>query len=548
VTRKNLIMGMWTTLPFDRLEIFLGSLRCTTFDGDVCIFVDDVAPSVVSNLRSYGVMVERASPFHMTRLGPQVSRFFNYLGFLSRHASSYQNVLVTDLRDVVFQTDPFEHPLPADVVFAQERHPIGTCPATGSWVRAIYGDAMVHHLRDFSVSCSGTTFGTVSGMLDYLSAMAYEFCRLEKRLPSGWDQGVHNYVVRMRPPFNSYYDTTDSIVATLHYMPGESFRITSDGVLIDGRRVPVIHQWDRRQAVKAYVEANQQFRRGPASRRQPLAAPRTMSEAPVAPGETLASSNAIICYYRGSPDLDALTLFLASARATGFDGALHCVGRAFDDLEIELLTRFDCIAHSVADAPTSATPENIAHVSISRILDQLVTNSQHAPLDVLVSDSVHAGFIRNPFQTRTMGLSLYLEAPVRIGESEHNRRWLAAFGCPDGTFADRPIISSSLVRGSAETVQQFYQQLLPEITKNPELLSAPKVVQGAFNKLYYSASFDFPVTLHANGSQVYFEIWHCDLAIETEAVIKVGGTTPTMIVSVKQDSTLLKALKVMMQL
>ncbi len=321
MTRKNLIMGMWTTLPFDRLELFLGSLRNTSFDGDVCIFVDDVPPSLVSNLRSYGVIVERASPFHMSRLGPQVSRFFNYLGFLSRHAYRYDNVFVSDLRDVVFQDDPFEHPLPADVGFAQERHPIGTCPSTGSWIKAMYGDAMVHHLRDFSVSCSGTTFGTVTGMLEYLTTMAYEFCRLGKPLLSGWDQGVHNYVVRMRPPFNSYFDATDSIVATLHYMPNDSLRMTQFGVLIDERRVPVVHQWDRRVSVKAYVEANQEFRsapsRGPRQRVEHLVA----ADVPVALDEAPASSNAIIFYYRGSQDLSALTLLLASARATGFAGA-----------------------------------------------------------------------------------------------------------------------------------------------------------------------------------------------------------------------------------
>jgi hypothetical protein len=34
---------MWTTLPFDRLEIFLGSLRYTSFDGSGKNLVDQAA-------------------------------------------------------------------------------------------------------------------------------------------------------------------------------------------------------------------------------------------------------------------------------------------------------------------------------------------------------------------------------------------------------------------------------------------------------------------------------------------------------------------------
>ena len=60
---KNLIMGTWTNLPFQGLEQFIASLRRTSFDGDVCVFVDTVPPATVKALMAHGVIVERATRF-----------------------------------------------------------------------------------------------------------------------------------------------------------------------------------------------------------------------------------------------------------------------------------------------------------------------------------------------------------------------------------------------------------------------------------------------------------------------------------------------------
>lgn len=545
--RKNLIMGMWTTLPFERLEIFLASLHATGFDGDVCIFVEDVSPDLVAKLREQRVIVERASPYYIDKLGYQVSRFFNYLGFLSRHAHEYELVLVTDLRDVFFQADPFKLNFPADVIFAQERQLLGACRATGGWVRAMYGEEMVHHLRDFLISCSGTTFGTVPGMLDYLAAMTSEFCRLGRQLLSGWDQGVHNYIVRMRPPFNSWFDTSDSLVATLHYMPDKSLEVTSAGVLVDGRSVPVIHQWDRRGPVSHYVGNNPRFRFQPDS--QASSASSVMLDWSLAPALAMNEpmpADAIICYYHGPDDAGALSLFLSSARATGFAGALHCCAPTFDDPARGVLEKYGCEAHLATNIPTDADADNVAHMAISQVLDKLLSRGEVR--EVLAMDSVRAGFLRNPFLVRTHGLSLFLESAVRLGESDVNTRWLAAFGCAEGELADLPIISSSLVRGAGHDVSQFYHRLLAEVLPRSELLGVHKVIQGAFNRLAHSGSLGIPVTLHANGSQAYFEIWSSDLPVVTKPVITVGGVTPALIVSPRAESSLLDALRTMMQI
>ena len=67
------------------------------------------------------------------------SRFCSYLDFLTRHAGRYAHVMLSDLRDVVFQSDPFAQPLPADIVYAQERRLIGDIrPMTPGYVAHLW--------------------------------------------------------------------------------------------------------------------------------------------------------------------------------------------------------------------------------------------------------------------------------------------------------------------------------------------------------------------------------------------------------------------------
>src|ERR1044071_9873801 len=163
--RKNLILGLFSHMPFQVLEPFVASLRRTTFHGDVCVFVSEVAPETVVMMQAHGILVERSDRLPVPAMHAQSSRYFAYLDFLTRKGDEYDHVMLSDLRDVVFQTDPFAQHLPADIVFAQERCLIGDDPVNCNWIADAYSRAVADNLRDCLVSCSGTTFGTVQGML-----------------------------------------------------------------------------------------------------------------------------------------------------------------------------------------------------------------------------------------------------------------------------------------------------------------------------------------------------------------------------------------------
>ena len=543
---KNLIMGTWTNLPFRDLEQFIASLRRTSFDGDVCVFVDAVPPATVNALMAHGVRVERAARFALPQLNFQASRYHNYQEFLGRHGYYYDKVMITDLRDVLFQSDPFATPWPADLVFAQERRRLGDCTTNRSWVAQAYGEAMADNLRYCMVSCSGTTFGTVHAMQLYLELMINELASRPIPITSGLDQGVHNYVIRMRPLGNAWCDATDSIVATMAYVPDDAIHIEPRGVFIDGRLVPVIHQWDRQKALRAYVEAAPEFKLDPkVEPRYPIVR-RPGSRAATEPQVSMATFDAIICFYHRERDADWLHPFLATLRAVGYGGEVRCIG-AMDAAERAVVQRHGGLSHPVEAGDGVIDVQNLAHMHISRVLDEIAAGTTQ-PDQVLVLDTMRAGFLRDPFLGKTIGLSVFCEGPVAMGQSDYNVQRLEFFTEIDETWRQRPIISSAALRGKLEVVRAFYRRLLAEFVGREQGLRVPKMVQGAINKLSYDSTLGYPVIIHPNAAEVYFEISPQTLSIDNHLGVRVGGTVPAIVVNPFQRTSLMDTLRASLRL
>ena len=540
--RKNLVMGLFTRMTFDQVERFLGSLGRTTFHGDVCMFVGATSPDTVSALLAHGVLVERIDSLSTPAMNDQAGRYFAYLDFLARHCERYANVMISDLRDVIFQSDPFAQPLPADIVFAQERRRIGEEIINRNWIADAYGDAVADNLRDFEVSCSGTTFGTTGGMLRYLVAMTTELANLTGRDAlqiRGIDQGIHNYVIRMHPLRQAWLDTTDSIVATMQFVPGASIETTPGGILVDGRLTPVLHQWDRNNITHDYVWASPRFRSAAMPFPARSTAPRSTT---LHEPEAVPTVPAVVAFYHRPRDAEWLAPFLATVRCAGYSGGLHCVG-TFDEAELALMARHEAVPHPIDVADPSLDVENTAHLFLSSVLDQLAA-SDASPLDqVLVLDTVRAGFLRDPFRAETIGISAFHESSTRIGDSEYNLQRLAFFTTPDEAVVQRPIISSALLRGRLGIVRAFYHRLFLEFVGRAELMRVHKVIQGAFNKLCHQGGLDMPIVQHPNGAEAYFEIWGEGLPTSVEPPIRVAGTVPFVVLNPVRETELMRGLR-----
>lgn len=180
-----------------------------------------------------------------------VARFSHYYAFLRRHARNYDRVMTSDVRDVVFQADPFSWPATSPLEFFLEHRSslLGDEWFNSNWVRAAYGEKILAQLADRRISCSGITYGTTTGMLDYLAKMTDELVRTLPTFAGVFgDQGPHNYLLWTGAfPSAHVIDNFEGPVFTGHNVPEEELHFAPSGHLLDlqARVIPVLHQFDR---------------------------------------------------------------------------------------------------------------------------------------------------------------------------------------------------------------------------------------------------------------------------------------------------------------
>ena len=241
---ENSIIG--TAIGYDDAQIhnFLLTLESVQFGGKLFLIVDvNRVPPPKYNLDLRLVRV-RASGGENVSKNPTIQRYF-WIKELFKVQSFKGNILLTDVRDVVFQSNPFTsaHLGQANVLFTLEERSIGSCRYNSHWILARYGAGILRDLKGHIISCSGTTLGTVKGIALYVDKMCDHLTDAPDIL--GIDQGVHNYIVYkdsiadQRVLLNGL-----SFVATMHYMHAISI-IHGKVQNMDGLITPILHQYDR---------------------------------------------------------------------------------------------------------------------------------------------------------------------------------------------------------------------------------------------------------------------------------------------------------------
>lgn len=289
--KKNLIIGTATGYQYTDMKYFFTSLQDIGFNGDVAILVSDaIDPETEKTLAEQGIILiyvdDKALRFtkeyassrlwkvhylphklifallnrgknRITKLSDYVKRFHLvsgsrycfYYDFLTDHRDEYRYVLLTDVRDVLFQRDPFAALKEEDVLnFYCEENTIANSFYTAYWIKNGFGKQALEAIGQKMSICSGTTIGSMGRILNYLENMIVMQARITGGLTGlgGFDQGVHNYLI-----YNNYFpgsrikSNCTAEVATL----GESTSIFLDEQMElvgkDKKVMPVVHQFDR---------------------------------------------------------------------------------------------------------------------------------------------------------------------------------------------------------------------------------------------------------------------------------------------------------------
>lgn len=191
---------------------------------------------------------------------PHVSRFFEYQKFLKEN-NNITNVLLTDVRDVIFQDNPFTH-LEQKLYVGMENpnYTIGTESYNKKWILDAYGEVFFNEAKDKQISCSGVTIGDVDSIGKYIEKMIEEFVNQPYKKMSNriYDQAMHNKLIICNELENIFIcQPFLSSIVTLGLYSIDDISRNTEGLVIskENKIIPIVHQYDRHpQLVSFYQE------------------------------------------------------------------------------------------------------------------------------------------------------------------------------------------------------------------------------------------------------------------------------------------------------
>jgi hypothetical protein len=294
--RRNLVLGCGTDYSAEKLAPFASTLRGAGYDGAIALVIYEdqskalkeigdayaiqwipiarypswLPPGVARRLQNRGRMrwVHRSLEFTLPPLlgnasllkmtGMQLQhfyhiacgRYFIYYTWLCRQRHLFENVLLTDVRDVIFQGDPFAYPTDGALhCYMDPSVKLGDEPVNMDWMTMAYGSDGCKQYLGRRISCSGTTMGDVASILEYLRKMGIALIEILSRI-TGWpgvDQAVHNRLLwDNRLDGVRLCENGGHSVMTLKNADARGFNFDGDHRLLndDGRPAPVLHQYD----------------------------------------------------------------------------------------------------------------------------------------------------------------------------------------------------------------------------------------------------------------------------------------------------------------
>ncbi|CAN5165853.1 hypothetical protein BH09PSE1_BH09PSE1_09070 [soil metagenome] len=251
----DLVLGYATGYDAAMIAPFVRSLRAV-FDGPVALIVDDRA-DVKELLAEYGVDAVHPETTQGWEPHPVMARFAAYGRLLERFPNAV-DVMLTDVRDVVFQAEPFGPPPRRLEVFVEfEGGKLGDHAFNMKYLSALVGDEMTATLVDKPCICVGTILGPRDEVARFCKTllMLAAIPRSEIGGAFGADQAACNLAVHLglvKAEIKSNFGR----VATLGMTPGDTLGFHNGKVINpDGSISAIVHQHDRHPHLDSAIHA-----------------------------------------------------------------------------------------------------------------------------------------------------------------------------------------------------------------------------------------------------------------------------------------------------
>lgn len=265
---KNLVMGTASGFDWSTLEPFVTSFARYAQNTELVLFLKNISDFTLDRIQRCAKGALKIEPFEYTTLDGVV-RFRNFKRYLDAHGDEYEQIFITDTRDVIFQNDIFAAfgGLKSYLGYATETDDI--CGSkTGDkvnyeWLESCFGKDAADSLRDRKIICCGTVIGTTAEIKIFLEKLLTDDPRMGE---FAYDQAAFNYLFHNKlVPIENLIeiDTYSGAIYTNGLIKDNKIR--GDFILRGDGGVPaVVHQYDRHKELvelvdRVYRDKNFQF-------------------------------------------------------------------------------------------------------------------------------------------------------------------------------------------------------------------------------------------------------------------------------------------------
>ena len=270
---KDLIIGAFSNYGYDAVKPWIESINQTDFDGDKVLITINTSEETNQKIRDAGFTVvpkksDGKMMFHM-------ERFLHLFNYLKDNKFEYRYVITTDVRDVVFQSNPIEW-LEENAIGFGDKQLVASSEAilikNETWnkenIFKCFGETFYEHIKESEVLCVGTLAGTGQAICDLCGLL---FQLSINRADWVADQAAYNFLMRMWPfnidthiarledgwAMNAHVTNRESQYAEFGPHLLEERPIFEDGLVKDAqtkRIFAIVHQYDRVRAWKKFYE------------------------------------------------------------------------------------------------------------------------------------------------------------------------------------------------------------------------------------------------------------------------------------------------------
>ena len=288
VTTQNLVITVAAGYREEQIRCFLASLRHFSPDTSLRLIVDRVNLEFQEAVRAWfpscsfhllppaplrdfarnrkwarSVLKRLTRWSRSPKLGQQLLtiNFLRHLvirDLLAEWNLSQANILLCDSRDVVFQADPFAGEWPP-LWTCEEDKRIEECGENSFWLKRAGGEAALQQAKHQPIVCAGVFGGQLDRIRLYLEQSSKIVEQLATRIPlMVGDQGIHNYLVRLRPDLGfTVLPNGCRLAANVGYTKPADLIIENNHVRLRNHdEVPaILHQYDRHPQVVALIQS-----------------------------------------------------------------------------------------------------------------------------------------------------------------------------------------------------------------------------------------------------------------------------------------------------